>query len=140
MKAIGLNFTKISAEKFEGKISAIETDIKFLDIEKKEIDILEEEVLSISFTFSVFYIKEKKEKVAAVDFHGNALLSVSKDESKEVLKSWKKKEMSQIVKTFLINLIIKKCTIKALDLEEQLNLPPHLPFPRVKPQEEKKED
>lgn len=137
MKAIGLNFTKISAEKFEGKVSGIDVDIKFTDFEKKDIKILDEETLAVNFSFVVNYTKEKEESIAKINFVGTILLSVTKEESKEVLKEWKKKEVNSGVKAFLINLIIKRCTIKALDLEDQLGLPPHLPFPKAQAKSDK---
>jgi hypothetical protein len=146
MKVIGFNFTKISANKnkeFKAGPS-ISTNIEFKDIEPVKFDILKEEnVLKNTFKFSVIYSekeegKEKhdqKEKIAEVNFEGIILLSVSKEESKNILKAWKKKETPQEMRFPLFNLILSKCSIKALNLEEEIGLPFHTPLPQIRPQQ-----
>jgi hypothetical protein len=145
MRVIGFNFTKISAEKLEGKTASISTDIKFDDISKDEIEMLkEEDVLKVLFSFDINYSKDKEQKKkdkeedlsGKVEFKGTIVLSVSKDESKDILKSWKKKELPVPFKIALMNLILKKCTVKALDLEDSISLAPHLPLPNIAPKKE----
>src|SRR3989344_6149705 len=140
MQVIGFNFTKISAERIKDKNPTnISTNIKFEDIVKEEILLLKDKsTLKISFDFQVDYEatlkKEEKENIAKLSFSGNIILTTEEEEFKIVTKNWKKKEIQPDLKDALINLIIKKCTIRALDLEDQLNLPSHLPFPIAKTQ------
>ena len=59
---------------------------------------------------------------------------VDKDLSKEFIKLWKDKQIPKDRLIPLYNFILKKCSVRALQLEEDLNLQPHIPFPQVKPQ------
>lgn len=138
MHIIGSNFTKISAERADkiGKLSGVSTDIEFLDIKKEKIDLLKDfESLSVQFRFSVNYKPAQedgkdKDKSAQILIEGNFVLSVTADESKEILKHWKKQEIQPELKNILYNTVLRKCSIKALSLEEEFSLPFHIPFPQ----------
>ena len=137
MKIIGFNLDELHAKKsFDFKRTAINTDIIFTDINKVKIDMIKDsEAIRLAFKFNVNYKdSEKKESTEKneVLISGNILLMVSKDESKEFLKSWKNKEIPKDKALGLYNLVLKKCSVKALQLEEDLGLSPHIPFPQVK--------
>jgi len=138
MQILGFNLTKINAERSpDFKKGAINTSIDFKDVSKEEVPLIKEEVLRISFIFTVNYTKgekddPKKEKSQAkVELEGNLLLKATQDESKPILKDWKKKELATAVKTPLFNIILQKTAAKALDIEEQLNLPFHIHVPQI---------
>ena len=140
MKIAGYSLTDVKATKDpKFKRSAINTNIEFTNIEKENLEILKDsEALKASFKFSVNYKespnKDEKNNLAEVSYGGVLLLSVSKDESKEFIKSWKKKEVPKTMVLPLYNFILKKCSIKALQMEEDMGLPPHMPLPQVQPQ------
>lgn len=138
MKIVGYNLTEIQAKKDPNfKRSSINTNIEFTDIIKEKLEFLKDsEALKTTFKFSVNYKdgKNKEDDQAEVSFKGFLMLSVSKDESKEFIKSWKKKEVPKNMVLPLYNFILKKCSIKALQLEEDMGLPSHLPLPQVQPQ------
>ena len=141
MKIAGYSLTEIQAKKDPNfKRSSINTNIEFTDIIKEKLEFLKDsEALKATFKFSVNYKgDENKEDLqnnqAEVSFKGFLMLSVSKDESKEFIKSWKKKEVPKNMVLPLYNFILKKCSIKALQLEEDMGLPSHLPLPQVQPQ------
>ncbi|MEK6892836.1 MAG: hypothetical protein AABX07_01405 [Nanoarchaeota archaeon] len=136
MQLIGFNFTKISAEKTpQFKLgSAINTNIEFTGFEKEKIEILKDaDALRVSFKFSISYIEEEKkeDKNGEILFEGNLVLSATKEESKDMFKSWKKKEFPGQVRLFLFNIILKKCSTKALSLEEDIAIPYHIPMPQL---------
>ncbi len=140
MQVIGFNLKKILAQRsIDFQKGPINTNIEFTDVEKEKVDMLKDiDALKISFVFSVNYSdQEKKEELkhGEVSFEGNILLSSTKDESKEIQKSWKKKQIQDSVRIPLINFILKKCSVKALSLEEDLNLPSHIPFPQIRKQD-----
>jgi hypothetical protein len=137
--------TKITAEKmpdFKG-LSGTSTDIEFTNIEKEEIALLEkQEPVKISFKYKITYEnkeQKKPEKLAEVTFEGFVVLSSEKEESKEIMKSWKKKELPISFKVPIFNIILKKCAVKALQLEEDVGIPTHFTFPQIlqKPSEKK---
>ena len=149
MQLIGFNFSKINAEKIHALSPSptVNTNIEFTDVVKDELALLKDaEVARIGFRFSVIYHapspkKESKEQEkenppsdASVIFEGNLLFATPKEKLKELLKHWKKREIPQEIKIPLFNLILHHCTTKALELEEHLSLPPHIPLPQIKPQ------
>ena len=135
MQVIGFSFKKISAEKFQPfKKANVGNNIDFVNIEKEHIDVLKEaEAAKISFTYSLIYEDpEKKEnKLAELTFQGTIVLSITKEESKEISKAWKKKQLPPPVRIALFNVILRKCTPKAIYLQDEIALPPHIPMPRL---------
>jgi hypothetical protein len=134
MKVIGFNFTKIVAEKKQQKITAKpNTSIEFTNIDKEKVELLKDnEALKISFLYNTAYQdQDKKEKQGEIIFEGDIILAVSKDESKDIQKSWKKKQIPSSLNLFLFNLILRRCTPKAIMLEDEISLPFHTPMPRL---------
>ncbi len=132
---IGFNLKRALVERKEeikGKIE-IKSNIDILDIKKESINLSKEkEVLSFLFNFTITY----EPKIADLNFQGNVLLLVEPAESKEILKKWKKKQTPQNIRVVIFNTILTRCNIKALELEEDFNLPPHLPLPKLAPEQQ----
>ena len=146
MNVIGFNFTKISAEKVPDFIvgSALNTDIQFTNMKEEKISILKEDssALGISFRFAISYSdkkeqKGKDEKESEMIFEGKITLSVAKGEPKDIIGKWENKALPNSFKVPLFNLILKRCAPKAMVLEEELNLPSHIPIPQIHPQQAK---
>jgi|SRR3989344_6571600 len=139
MRLIGLNFTKISIEKFSDKLEnlKVNTNIDILDIASVKADIFKtkEEFVMINFSFSVTY----EPNVAKIDISGKMILALDPKKTKEVLKKWKNKKVSEDIRIPLFNIIIRKSSLKALELEEEMNLPSHIPFPTVRSEVDKNE-
>ncbi len=137
MKIIGFNIEEIAGRKnHELKRYSINTDITFNNVEKSKLDLLkEDEALKLSFKFQVNYkdAESKSEDLKSeISIIGSILLMVDKELSKEFIKSWKNKEIPKDKVVALYNFILKKCSVRALQLEEDLNLQPHIPFPQIK--------
>jgi len=135
MKIIGFNLTKILTEKKEnhnGKIQ-ISQNIDIKDLIKDKIPISNEEILNLKFNFTIDY----SDNVGKLEFEGFLILLPEKDELKDFLKAWKDKKIPDSSRVPLFNFIMSKCNIKALNLEDELGLPYHIPMPRVNPPEEK---
>ena len=131
MQVIGFNFEKISAERkkpSEGKLE-VNSNINIKDITQEKLEIVKEKpVLKISFEFKVSY----KPDIADISLQGNIILLVEKDEAKSILKNWKTKKLLEEIRIPVFNIILTKSNLKALQLEEELNLPLHLPFPKIR--------
>jgi len=150
MQVIGFNFKKMSAEKRENITrSNISTNIKFLEVVKEQINLLKDtEGIKISFQYDLTYDspnkedkegkKEQKEedKKGQVLFEGDIMMSLDKQEAKEILKAWKKQKLPSAFQVPLYNLILKKCTPKAVHLQDEIGLPSHIPMPRLTPKKE----
>lgn len=133
MKVIGFTFNKISVEKKSD-------DFKDLKVQSPNIDISDvkqvkpsflqskEDVFEVKFNFKIKYTPD----VAEVSLSGTMLVMVDEKTSKELTKQWKNKKLPDEHKLLIFNVILKKSNLKAMQLEDELNLPLHLPLPSVK--------
>lgn len=134
MRIIGFNLTKISIERKEQieKELKISQNIDIKEITKEKIPISNDEALKVSFDFIINYSGD----IAKIEFKGNIILLPEKEETKKILKSWKDKKFTDEFRIPLFNFIMSKCNIKALNLEDELSLPPHIQMPRISPNKE----
>ncbi len=135
MRIIGFNFTKISIEKLKEASELkeqlkVNTKIDVPELKEVEAGILKtkEDIISAKFTYGVDYDPD----FAKVEIEGRILITVEPKIAKEILKQWKKKKMPDDFRIFLFNIILKKSSLKALHLEEELNFPLHIPMPSFK--------
>jgi len=139
MNVVGFNFTKISAERITENITKRPSmGIEFIDLKEDKTDVLKESnIINLTFKYSIIYGEQEKDPEGTIIMKGNIILSVSKEESKEINKNWKKKKLPSPINIILFNLILKKCTPKAIFLEDEVSLPIHTPMPKL---QEKKEE
>ena len=132
IKVIGFNFRKIGVEKTSEVVKdlKINTKIDIADIAEAKADFVkdDEKVLRVKFT----YVIEYNPKIANITLEGNIILNADKKEAKEIVDSWKDKKMTEAFRISLFNMILRKSNVKALQLEEEMNLPLHIPFPSLK--------
>jgi len=131
MKLIGFNFNKINVERFSQNFEnlKINTNINILEINKADTNLFksEEKIIEVKFSYFLDY----QDKKAQIELNGAILFALEPKEAEDVLKQWKDKKIPEKFKTNLFNFILKKTNIKAIQLEDELNLPIHLPFPKV---------
>ena len=133
MGIIGFNFDNISAERtkrpagninIKQKIGITEISLEKLPLNK------EEDVLKFNFEFLVDY----EPTFAKIHIKGHVLSLEEPKMNKEILDKWKKsKKVSQDMLEEVFNVIVSKCTIKALSISQDINVPPLIPLPRVQP-------
>lgn len=132
MKILGFNFTKLNAEKLSNKMEGVKinTNIDISDIKKVKSDFFEtkQKILGIKFTNTITYDPD----FAKIELSGNALISVDENTFEQVLKDWEKKSMPEEFRLAVFNLILRKSSLKALQLEEELNIPLHMPMPSLR--------
>ena len=135
MRIIGFSFTKISIEKLKEPTELkeqlkINTQIDVPELTEIKSSILKtkEELLEAKFMYGVNY----DPGFAKIELEGRIIISIEPKAIKEILKQWKKKKMPEEFRMFLFNVILKKSSLKALYLEEELNLPLHMPMPSFK--------
>jgi hypothetical protein len=139
MRIVGFNFKKISIE----KIGEIGTDLKINNkVDLSNIEILnpdfvktKDELLQVEFGYTVDY----EPNIAKIELIGNLIITLDSKSAKEIVKNWKDKDMSEDLRMKLFNIILRKSNVKALALEEEMNLPLHIPFPPLKRVEQKEE-
>ena len=137
MKIIGGNFKKISIKKYKEITHPIKinTNIEIKDVRKTELDLFKGKDL---FTFDYLFRIVYEPDFAEIEFDGGLLVLIEDPAIlKEVIKEWKNKQVPEDIKFVLMNIIFGKCNLKALQLEEDLGLPAHLPSPKItKPEQQ----
>lgn len=138
MRLIGFNFTKMNLEKKSDNMKDLKvtTGIDISDVQEAKSDLFKspEELIAVRFEYNVNYEKD----VASLKFNGGLIVSVESKQAKEILKQWKDKKIPEDFKLNIFNIILRKSSLKALQFEEEFNLPPHIPLPSFKPAEDKK--
>jgi len=137
MQIVGFNLTKAFIERKEdikGKFK-VNSRIEFKDLKEEKITLIEgKTALKFDFEYNIEY----EPKLAELNFKGFVLAVSEPKAAKETLEEWKKKKsINPELKIKLLNLIFHKCNVKALGLEEDFNLPPHLRLPYITPKAEK---
>jgi len=136
MKLMGFNFKKVSVEKFGNKSKEIKINSKIDVPSMKEVNSdvfkIKEQLISVDFDYIIDYAPD----FAKIELSGVLVLALEPKLAKEVLKKWKDKEIPEDFKLNLFNLILKKSLIKALQIEDEMNLPLHIQLPFFKKQSE----
>ncbi len=137
MRLIGFNFTKIKAEKSKEIVKGTQanTKINVLNVSSLDNPLTDGKViLKIDFNYAIEYTPG----VGIVELEGHMLLSTDKKNAESIVKSWKDKKLEGAIKSTIFNIILRKANVRALEMEEELNLPLHIPMPSVKAKEDKK--
>jgi len=135
IKLLGFNLNKMHAEKnptFAGKLE-IKSNINISSIEKEKLSLSKEESVKISFDFLVSY-----GDLGRVEVSGTMFLLLDQKTTKDLMAGWKNKAIPADLNTTILNVILQKASIKTLEIEDELGLPPHISFPRLQPSEQKK--
>jgi len=134
MAVIGFDLNKITVERtgnVTGEIK-INNNVSIKEIEKIGVPIKREgqEGLRFGFEFTSNY----EPKIGSVLIKGNVIVVEDKKKAEDILKQWKKdKKAESDVMTHVLNTVLEKCNIEVLILSRDVNLPPSIPLPKVKP-------
>ncbi len=123
---------KINAEKFTDNPTNIKinTGIDISDIKEVKSTFFKtkEELVAVKFQYTISYEPE----FAELEFKGNVLLGIDSKKAKEIFKLWKEEKIPEDFRIAVFNIILKKSSLRALQLGEEMNLPPHFPLPSIK--------
>ena len=117
----------------KGPIEA-KNNLKITSIAEETISSLtKEKALGMQFAFVVNY----EPNVGSLEITGNVTYMNDQKTIKEILENWtKNKKIKQEIAAPVFNYILSKCNVKALRLEEDLELPFHVPIPRIRTKSE----
>jgi len=132
MKIIGFNFNKVCIERFSDNLKGLKTSTS-IDVEnvkplKQELFHTKEEVIEVKFSYNVNYSPD----IAKVSLSGNIILLIDPKTAKKFTKEWKNKKIPEEYKFIIFNVIMKKSTLKSIQLEDEMNLPLHISLPSLK--------
>ncbi len=133
---INYRLDKIAIQKKEQAKGTIEAknNLQVTHISEEALSSLtKEKALNMKFVFSVVY----QPNIASLEIEGNVTYMNDSKTIKEILENWtKNKKIKPEIAAPIFNFILSKCNIKALRLEEDLELPFHVPIPRIKTKKE----
>tara|TARA_Y100000310_G_C20378241_1_gene666801 strand:- start:69 stop:500 length:432 start_codon:yes stop_codon:yes gene_type:complete len=132
MKLLAFNITKFGGERkpnFDGELE-IKSNINIKDLEKFKPEGSKQESIKAEFQFSIIYTDLGKVEIEGVVFIGADSKTI-----KETIKEFKDKNLTTPMQVAIMNVIMQKSSIKALEIEEDLGLPPHIRLPVLQPQQ-----
>lgn len=87
-----------------------------------------ENCLKLSFSFLAKY----EPNIGEINLEGYLLYMDSEAKMEELSKQWQKeKKLPKELMTGFLNSILAKCSVEAVLLSREINLPPSIPVPRV---------
>ena len=134
MRIIGFDLNKINIERtgnVKGEIK-INNNVAIKEIDKIAVPIKRENQEGLRFGFE--FTSNYEPKLGHILINGNVVIVEDKKKAEDILKQWKKdKKAESDVMTAVLNTVLEKCNIEALILSRDVNLPPSIPLPKVKP-------
>ncbi len=128
IKLAAFKYNKISVERadeFKGELK-ITPNINIKSIDKHKVETSKQDFLKVGFKFGVDY-----NGLGKVELEGLMTLVVDAKTQKEVIDSWKDKKLDNTINILILNIIMQKASLKALELEDTMNLPLHVQIPRL---------
>lgn len=136
MTIVGFNYDKLNVERKEeeakkGSDIRVTYNVSIKDMQDYELKLQDKQkALKFVFAFSIKYTPE----IGTLDMGGSIIYTEDKDKIKEIKKHWEdKKDVPDDLKSQLINVVFRRSNIKALLLSQEVNLPPHIPMPKIVP-------
>ena len=135
MPIVGFNLEKTLAErknKLQKGMKATH-NITIISVQNEEIEMgksTKKQGLKFTFEYTVDY----QPKIGQVSIIGSVLYLEDEKTVKAIMDSWKKtKNINQEITAQILNTAIVRCTIKALSMAQEVNLPPHIPISTITP-------
>ena len=134
MPIIGLRFDSMEANR--GKENAagdikINSTPKVTDVKEVDVASLNKKALGLSFEFLTTYAPD----IGEIKIVGEVLYL--SENNKKILDGWKKtKALSEEMNIEVLNHLFRSCLLKISNMADDLQLPPPISIPRVKPKEE----
>ena len=138
MTIIGFNFNEIKVNRKEGikgKIN-IKNNVVIKDIQEKDLNLGDKSQNALKFIFE--FSSKYEPDLGDIILVGDLLFMESSGKIKEILTEWKKtKKVPKDIMAAILNTVLTKCNIEALVVSPKVNLPPPIPLPSVRQEEEK---
>jgi len=131
MPIIGLTFNSMEAKRGKGAARGeikVNSTPKINEVKEVTVATLNKKALDLSFEFVTKYDPD----VAEIKIGGD-LIFLAKSNA-PVLKEWKKdKRLPETVSVEVLNHLFRRCLLKIANMADDLQLPPPIQIPRVRP-------
>ena len=131
MPVVGFSITRIEAERGKEAISPqmnINSAPTVKDIKEIDLDALKKKALQVDFDFDTNY----SPNIGSIKLSGE-LFYVADDQEK-ILDGWKNsKRIPEEASLEILNFLFRRCILKMLNISDDLQLPPPINLPFVRP-------
>jgi hypothetical protein len=132
MPVAGFSFTKISAERTEGKGAKIdiENNVAVKNMEDMKFPFAKpgDKALKVEFEFTSTFSPD----YGKIQLNGEVLFVESEKTAKDLVKEWKKsKKVKQEFLHVILNAVLQRCNVEAILLSREISLPSPIPLPKV---------
>ena len=143
MPIVGFNLTNIQAQKLKNIDSLkkneqikIESKLGITDVNEEKLPTGKTKTDGLRFDFE--YSLKYQPEIGNININGFMYYMDDPKIIKDITEKWKReKNIPMDIKAQLLNTVVLKASIKALQLGQEINLPPHMPFPSLKPSTKK---
>jgi len=135
MPIIGMTLKNIEASRKKAATGEVKVNSTPTITSLKEVDVatLGKKAIEMAFEMTTSYVPE----IAEIKISGNVLYLT--DSGKDIMKQWKsKKQLPSGVSVEVLNYLFRHCLLKIANIADDLQLPPPLQMPRVRPASEVK--
>lgn len=133
MPVVGFNITKINVERNEAPKNAsikVNNNIQVKDIKEIKINVGAGKQKTVKINFQ--YTSKYEPKLGIIEIGGNIIYLDDAKKAKELEKEWKKtKKIPEDSIQPIMNSILNRCTVEAILLSREVNLPNPVPLPKV---------
>ncbi len=137
MPIVGYNLRKIEANRTDKKTEKdmqVGYSPKITKLEEADLGDVNKNGFKMEFEFTINF----KPEVGKMVFEGDVIWV--DDNAEEIIKKWKEEEkIPSLVSANTLNFLFRKCTTRAMQLSEDLALPPVLNYPRASLKVKKKD-
>ncbi len=141
MAILGFNKIKQHVElvkALSGKVN-ISNNVSIKEVNEAKVTMGKEkqDVLRIVFEFSTNYSQSKDVINAFIKIIGEIIFHDDSTKMKTYLKQWNKdKKLPRVVMEEVLNVILTRSNIDALNISQDFNLPPPIPLPKINVEKE----
>ena len=132
MPIVGFNFTKINVERGDitkGDVK-VSNNIQLKDVKEIKLKVASEKQKTVQMDFE--YTAKYEPKLGEIVLEGHVILIEEAKKAKEIEKTWKKsKKIPEDIIQPVMNSILNRCTIEAIILSREVNLPNPVPLPKI---------
>ncbi len=129
MTLVGLNFTKISAERMGASENVrVESNVAITNVVEAKMPDPKKAILKFQFLFTAKF----EPNIGLIELKGELIEMYDKDLGAKILEGWgKTKSLHKDVAPRILNAILAKSNIEAIIMSKELGLPSPVQMPKV---------
>lgn len=139
---VGFEINKINVERKKSEIKGVvkvKHNLNINSVKERDIVAFKDKKKGIDFEF--LFAIDYEPDFGRINLYGSLMYTDNDKKIKEVVDSWSKnKKIPHDVSVEVLNAILSRCNIKALELAEDVDLPSHIPLPRISMEKNKFSD